>query len=100
MLRCYKGRWPEEQVPVESPIWLYYELDVEADNVLRTVEIYQDGHSERNSLALEMRDGWPCITLVHGPFWETVGDWLLAEISNEEFDRFWLQALDKPAPRS
>lgn len=94
----FKGHWPEDEVPSDSPVWMYYEVEAAEDNVMRAVEIFADGRSERNSLALEARDGFPCISIVHGPFLEQVEDCGLGPASAEEFERVWQSSTDKPFP--
>ncbi|MDR7033514.1 hypothetical protein [Mesorhizobium sp. BE184] len=95
MLRCYKGRWPDEIVPVDEPAWLYYEVDVVADNIIRSLHIFQDGRIERNSVALEERNGDICPSLTDQPFLVHARDHL-EEISPSEFASLWSRGIDKP----
>jgi hypothetical protein len=98
MLLYFRGRWPEEEVPPGEPTWLHYEVYPNEDAVLRAVEIFADGRSERSSLALESRDGFPCLSIVHGPFMEHVAEWPVRPMTAEEFERLWECSIDKPFP--
>jgi len=53
-IECYRGRWPDPEVPPHEPTWLTTRI---ADVVLRTVNVFADGRIERNSIALEERKG-------------------------------------------
>ncbi len=96
MLNYFRGRWPEAVVPEGVPVWLYYEVDPHRDVVLRSVEIFADGRMERNSLALEARDGWACESIVHGPFMPVVAHAKLETTGAETFEALWELSMDKP----
>ena len=53
MLGYFKSCWPEDEVPDDSPAWSYWEVDVDADNVIRVVDSFESGQIARNSVALE-----------------------------------------------
>ena len=95
MLGYFKGRWPEEPIPEEEPTWFLYEVELASDRVLRSVEVYEDGRAERNSLALEQRAGAPCVSLAHGAFLKGIEDDVLAPISAEAFAEAWAGSIDK-----
>jgi hypothetical protein len=104
MLNYYRGRWPDDPVPPDSPIWLHYEVDLDRDAVLRSVELFAGGYSERNSLELEERDGFPCISLWSDAAAPSIVESKLELISAGEFEELWKKSVDKPgdslAPRS
>jgi hypothetical protein len=95
MISHFRGRWPDEAVPPEVPVWLHYEVDVASDVVLRSVEVFADGRSERNSVELEARDGFPCLSIVHGPFMQVVADAGLEPIDAQDFEELWRRSADK-----
>lgn len=96
LLRHYRGRWPEPVVPPGEAEWGYYEVDPELDIVTRTVDLFADGQTQRNSIALEERNGVPCLSLVEGPFMETVRTVPLEAVAPEEFERLYQEAIDTP----
>jgi hypothetical protein len=96
MIVYFRGRWPDSKVPDGGPLWLYYEVDDEADIVLRTVDVFQDGRIERNSIELEQRNGDICTSLVDGPFIETVQQAGLQPTTHDAFEGLW--ALGKNTP--
>jgi hypothetical protein len=59
-----RARWPDAEVSPDAPTWLHYELDDEADAVVRTVEVFASGAVHRNSLEIEQRGGRPCPSLI------------------------------------
>ena len=93
-----RGPWPEEPLPTDAPAWLYYEVDSEADAVVRTVEVFTDGRIARNSLAIERRNGADCPSLIDVPLDEAFADTghPLEQITAEEFDVLWLKGVDTP----
>ncbi len=96
-MRLYlRGKWPEADVPEGCPLILYYEVDPADDVVLRAIEIFADGHAERNSVALESRDGFPCMSIVHGPFMPSAEEAHLELLPQAEFEALWQQSSDKP----
>jgi hypothetical protein len=97
-LHYYRGRWPEEDIPKDAPVWLLYEVDPVEDVVLRAVEVFADGHSERNSLELEARDGFPCLSVVEGAFMPTVAEAKLEKVTANHFEKLWQRSIDKPTP--
>jgi len=96
MLNYFRGRWPDDKVPAGDPLWLHYEVDPTRDAVLRSVAIFEDGHLERNSIELEERDGFPCISIVHGPFMSVAAKAQLEPIRAPEFEKLWKRGEDKP----
>ncbi|WP_155914554.1 hypothetical protein [Asticcacaulis sp. AC460] len=98
MRKYVRGKWPEVVVPADTPVWLYYEVNIDDEVVLRTVETFTDGTHVRNSLSLEERDGFACASLVHGPFGELTIDWPLEEIEASEFENLWIVSVNKPFP--
>jgi len=82
-------------IPPDQPVWLHYEVDVVRDVVLRSVELFADGRSERNSVELEARDGFPCVSIVHGPFMQIVTDAGLELIDAEDFEELRRRSSDK-----
>jgi hypothetical protein len=83
-------------VPAGEPTWSYYEVDVVADVVMRTIDVFADGRIERDSIALEERNGDSCPSLVEGPFMETVRSVPLDLITAGEFNGVWQQGTDTP----
>jgi len=92
----YRGRCPDADVPAGEPTWSYYEVDVIADVVVRTVDVFADGRTERDSIALEQRKRDSCPSLVEGPFMETVRSVPLDRITADEFEEVWRQGTDTP----
>jgi hypothetical protein len=98
----FKGRWPEQPVPDGEPLWLFYEVIEPKDVVTRTIEIFAQGVSIRNSIKLAEREGLDARlpedrSLVHGAFLEEARPWLEATTATE-FERLWDSAGDKPWP--
>ena len=96
MLTYFQAPWPEPPVPEGEPVRFFYEVDEAADNVLRSVELYVDGSLQRNSLELEARDGWPCISLWHGSFAELSAGVPLEPLLASGFEEHWQRAIDTP----
>lgn len=92
----YCGRWPEEPVPDGEPTWLFYEVDIEADAVLRTADVFADGQVARNSVALEERHGDKCSSLIDCSLECLFADGKLQEISHEQFEECWTKGVDTP----
>ncbi|CAN7592043.1 hypothetical protein [Rhizobium sp. LjRoot254] len=80
----------------DLPIWFLYEVDVEADNVLRMIEIFANGSSDRNSIEIEARYGPRHPTVVDGPFMQHAEIIGLEEIEAEAFEAAWREGRDKP----
>ena len=95
MMSHFRGRWPEKEIPPEEPVWLHYEVDVVRDAVLRSVELFADGRSERNSVELEARNGFPCVSIVHGPFMKVVAASGLEPIDAKDFEELWRRSSDR-----
>ncbi|WP_145749190.1 hypothetical protein [Nitrospirillum amazonense] len=95
-LSYYRGRWPEEVIPKGCPEWLYYEVDRQADIVLRYVEVFPGGSSKRNSIALEEQWGAPCFSLVGDSFVQTIEQGVLQLISQDTFEALWEQGVNTP----
>jgi hypothetical protein len=102
MLIYLKGKWPEQSLPEGEPLWLYYEVEEDRDMVTRTLEVFPDGLTLRNSVKLAEREGPDARhpqnrSLVHGNFLDEARHWLEV-ISDAEFNRLWDAAADKPWP--
>ena len=95
-LRYVRARWPDPEVPPGEPLWLHYELDDQADAVVRTVDLYPDGAITRNSIEIEERGGTPCPSLIDCSLSDGFAGVELAEIPSEEFEKLWARGLDKP----
>jgi hypothetical protein len=95
MLIYFRGRWPDDEIPIGEPLWLYFEVDPALDVVLRTVDMFEDGHLVRNSIELEQRDGFPCVSIVHGPFLSFAAEAQLASIEAQEFEELWARSIYK-----
>jgi len=96
MLNYFRGRWPDDEVPAGEPLWSHYEVDPTLDVVLRSVEVFVDGHLERNSIELEERCGRPCVSIVHGPFMSVAAQAQLESIGAGDFEKLWERGVDKP----
>ena len=94
MLTYFEAPWPGTPVPEGEPVRFFYEVDEAADNVLRSVELYADGSLQRNSLQLEARDGWPCVSLWHGSFAELSVGIPLEPLLSSAFEEHWQRAVD------
>ena len=90
----YRGRWPDEPIPDGEPTWLFYEVDRAAGAVLRTVEVFADGHVARNSIALEERHGDKCLSLIDMPLDDLI-PWV-DKITPEQFEEWWTKGKDTP----
>lgn len=95
-LTYYRGRWPHEIVPKGSPLWLLYEVDEAADDVLRSVEVFPDGRITRNSIELEQRNGDHCPSLIDVGWHEGVAEAKLEKISAETFEELYRRGADTP----
>jgi hypothetical protein len=95
-IRHYQCPYPDEQIPPDMPIRFFYEVDVDADNVLRSVEIFADGSIARNSLEIEARHGQRWMSLSDGPFIENLEDIGLSACSADEFENAWANGKDTP----
>lgn len=96
MIKYYRARWPDEQVPPGEPTWMLYEVHLDKDNVLRDVEIFDNGAIARNSVEIEARDGSRFETLWDCSFLEVLGEVPFTEITQEEFESHWIQGQDTP----
>ena len=94
-LKHYKMEWPETPVPKDSPRWLYYEVDEVRDDVLRMVEVWESGESQRNSLTREIKSGPPCMSLVGMPFAKSIDGVPFQLISDKEFEALYSAATDQ-----
>jgi hypothetical protein len=92
----YRARWPEQMVPPGEPTWFHYEVDTQEDVVSRSVDLFDDGRKERNSIEVEERDGSSCPSLVDGSFVELTRSVALQEISRADFEALWLRGEDTP----
>lgn len=89
-------RRPDAVVPEGEPQWLLYEMDKQADTVLRTVDIYADGKITRNSVDLEQRNGDACPSLIDTSIVEAFEGVEMETITSTEFEKFWLAGEDRP----
>lgn len=94
--RHVRLRWPDEQVPTDAPEWLLYELDEQADSIIRNVELFADGNVTRNSIEIEERNGLPCPSLTDVSLSEAFQGLELENISREEFELAWAKGKDTP----
>jgi hypothetical protein len=92
----YRGPWPDKIVPDGQPQWLLYEVDEASDDVLRSVEIFPDGHITRNSVELEQRNGHDCQSLIDVGWHEGVAEANLEKISAETFEELYRRGADTP----
>lgn len=95
-MNYYSTRWPEDVVPAGEPQWLYYEVDLFLDAVLRTVEVFPDGSVARNSVDLEQLHGDHCPSLIDCSWREAAQGAALCETSRDLFEELWLKGADKP----
>ena len=93
MLIWCKGAWPENPVPSGEPAWIYSEVEVDTDCVVRMVEVFPDGRAIRDSIARAVGT-----SLVHGDFWtdEDVRR-ELTPVTEDEFAQIWASATNKPS---
>lgn len=92
----FRARWPDADVPDGEPVWLLYEVDVEADTVLRTVEVYPGGKITRNSIELEQRKGDACPSLIDTSLAEGFKGVVTEDIAMQEFEELWIRGVDTP----
>lgn len=95
-LKHHKMRWPDHAIPAGEPTWLFCEVENKTDNVLRLVELFEDGASQRNSLALEGQKGSSVISLIPMSFIESIADHSYELITAEMFDDLYADATDRP----
>ncbi len=74
---------------------MFYEVDAQSDNVLRIVELFEDGSSQRNSLVLESQKGPTVESLVPMSFTECIADHSYELIDAEMFDELYRDATDR-----
>lgn len=96
MIKYYRGRWPDEEVPPDEPTWMLHEVDMDKDNVLRQVEMFDNGAITRNSVEIEARHGPRFESLLGCSFLEVVDEAPLTEITQDEFESHWIQGQDTP----
>lgn len=94
--RHVRARWPEPQVPEGEPVWLFYEIDDLADAVTRSVDLFADGTTTRNSIEIEKRNGQPCPSLIGTSLADGFRGVDLEEISSEDFAVAWTKGIDTP----
>ncbi|TIT34406.1 MAG: hypothetical protein E5W65_17365 [Mesorhizobium sp.] len=92
----FRGRWPDDIVPEGEPLWLLYEVDEAADNVLRSVEIFPNGQVTRNSVGLEQRNGDHCPSLIDVSRREGMAEAKLEKISADMFEELYQIGADTP----
>ena len=93
-IRHYRMPWPDTKVPSGEPVWVFYEVDVAQDNVLRMVEVFPDGVSSRNDIAIEALHGPGMETIVDGPFMQHLEGHDYTEIPAEIFEQTWQSSKD------
>jgi hypothetical protein len=91
-----RARWPEPEVRPDEPLLLFYELDEQADAVVRSAEVFADGRVTRNSIEIEERSGEPCPSLIDCSLARGFDGVDLDEISGEEFEAVWAKGVDEP----
>ena len=64
--------------------------------MLRTVDVFPDGHMARNSVGLEQRHGDECRSLIDCPLNDLLAVSELDEISREQFEELWTKGVDTP----
>ncbi|MCR9224420.1 MAG: hypothetical protein NXH70_10140 [Hyphomonas sp.] len=94
-LKYYKLRWPDPAVPAGEPTWMLYEVEQQTDNVLRLVELFEGGSSERSSLALKNQNRPSVESLVSMRFTESIADHAYEIISAEMFNELYAAATDR-----
>lgn len=95
-LKHLRTRWPDAEIPEGEPTWLLYELDEQADAVVRSVELFADGHATRNSIEIEGRSGKACPSLIDCSLAEGFDGVDAEQITAGEFDAAWARGVDKP----
>lgn len=96
MLTYYRLPWPDAVVPPESPLEMLYE--VQDEDVLKTVEIFADGRSERDSVESQAAVWGEFPSLIDVPWSEMkndVPDLQAHSIGADEFERLWSSAADR-----
>jgi hypothetical protein len=83
-------------VPAGEPTWLLYELDEEADTVVRSANVFADGRVARNSIEIEERDGRPCPSRIDCSLAQGFDGVDAEQITPEEFETVWAKGVDKP----
>jgi hypothetical protein len=96
MLKHLRARWPETEVPPGAPTWLLYELDEEADAVVRSADVFADGSVTRNSIEIEERSGTSCPSLIDCSLAAGFDGLEVEHITGEEFEAVWSTGTDKP----
>lgn len=95
-LRYFRARWPDAKVPADSPIWMLYEVDQAADNVLRIVEVFEDGRITRNSIQIEQGNGDHCPSLFDMSVAESFEGVELEAMTQVTFGALWQRGVDRP----
>lgn len=75
---------------------MFYEVDAQTDNVLRIVELFEDGSSQRNSLVLESQKGPTVVSLVPMNFIDSIADHSYELVPADVFDQLYANAADRP----
>ena len=75
---------------------LLYEVDDEADKVVRTAEVFADGAVRRNSVELEERAGVPIRSLIAVSVRDAFPGASLKEIEAAAFEAIWSRGTDAP----
>ncbi|WP_305759531.1 hypothetical protein [Brevundimonas sp.] len=96
MLKHLRARWPDPTIPAGEPTLLLYEIDEDADAVVRTVDIFADGSITRNSIEIEERSGQACPSLIDCSLADGFTGVDSEAITHEDFDAAWLKGIDKP----
>jgi|GEM_PF-2378006 len=96
MLKHLRARWPDRDVPTGEPTWLLYELDEQADAVVRSADVFADGSVTRNSIEIEERGGKACPSLIDCSLAAGFDGVDAEEITREDFEAVWARGADKP----
>ena len=80
----------------DLPVSCFYEIDHDADAVLRSVEVFADGRVLRDSVDLEQRNRDSCPSLVDHSLAVAFADAPLEEITADAFGAMWAQGQDYP----
>lgn len=95
MLKHVRARWPDPVVPPGEPYWLLYEIDEQADAVVRTIDVFADRTVTRNSIEIEERRGKACPSLIDCSLAEGFNGVDAEEITREEFEEVWAKGVDE-----
>lgn len=83
-------------MPDGEPLWFLYEVDEQADAVLRNVEVFPDGRITRNSIEIEQRKGHRCRSLIDCSLADGFSDAKKQVIAAAKFEAFWRRGVETP----